>query len=255
MDRKRGGKLPERIEGASLHYAPMNELGVVFLFPGWAKKHHLVIDQIRPRFPDCIAYQKGDPHKKPIRIEFEFRSKNFKRHSNYSRKRCDWVVCWEDNWPGAPDYLRIIELRKDYGLGFNVWSQSADKPYNERISKVTYDKDWSVSSLAHKGDLILFYNKPEKCFKDIFRLVGRVKECEAGWKTGNDFMGPIRRVCHLEGPVFWRDLKRHPILKTSNFVRSRLQGRPRLTEYWPYLFDLIIERNPSLKGVLGKYLK
>lgn len=70
---------PEVLEGAPLHYAPRNELGVVYLFSHIAKKLGIKsVDEIRPQFPDCIAYRKIGSREKKIRIEFEFKSKKFK---------------------------------------------------------------------------------------------------------------------------------------------------------------------------------
>lgn len=115
-------KRPEILEGASLQYAPENELGVVFLFPQLAKKLRIKVERIRPGFPDCIAYQKTAHGEKKIRIEFEFRSSSFKGH-NHSRKGCDWIVCWEHDWPGVPESIRVVELKKYFGVGFNVWIQ------------------------------------------------------------------------------------------------------------------------------------
>jgi hypothetical protein len=36
-------------------------------------------------------------------------------------------------------------------------------------------------------------------------------------------------------------------------VRGDLRGRLNVTEYWPYLYDLIARRNPSARRSLGKY--
>jgi hypothetical protein len=40
----------------------------------------------------AIAYQKTDRGEKEIRIEFEYRSRNFKEH--HPHRKCDWIVCW-----------------------------------------------------------------------------------------------------------------------------------------------------------------
>jgi hypothetical protein len=66
-------------------------------------------------------------------------------------------------------------------------------------------------------------------------------------------MGPIRRICRLKAPIFLDDLKQHRILATSGFVRGSMIGRPRATEYWPYLYKLIVARNPSSRNRLRKY--
>lgn len=244
---------PEVLEGAPLRYAPQNELGVVFLFSHLAKKLGIKsIDEIRPQFPDCIAHKKVGGRERKIRIEFEFKSKNFKTQ-RHPIKGCDMIVCWEHNWPDSPKNIEIVELRKFFDLGFNVWIQPVSGKFGESLSKLNYYDSWSVPSLANKGDLLLYYHtSPDKCIKDIFKLGSRVGKGPAGWKKGKDYFGSIRRVCSLKSPVFFEDLKQHKILKTSYFVRSGMQGRPRATEYWPYIYEMIIKRNPSLKKILSK---
>lgn len=164
------------------------------------------------------------------------------------------IVCWEHNWPDVPKHIEIIELRKYFDLGFNVWIQPVSGEYGTILSELNFSDSWSVPSLANKGDLLLYYHTtPNKCIKDIFRLLSRVKKEPARWKKGKDYFGSIRRVCALKSPVFFEDLKQHKILKTSYFVRSGMQGRPRATEYWPYIYEMIIKRNPSIKKALSKY--
>jgi len=53
--------------------------------------------------------------------------------------------------------------------------------------------------------------------------------------------------------VYLEDLRRHRILKTAGFVRGQMQGRPNASEYWTYLYDLIVRRNPPAKKSLAKY--
>lgn len=91
---------PETLLEGPMHYAPENEMGVVFLFSHLAKRWRLRIDEIKTGFPDCIVYQKSHGKEKRIAIEFEFKSKNFVRH-RHDAKQCDWIVCWEHNWPDA----------------------------------------------------------------------------------------------------------------------------------------------------------
>jgi hypothetical protein len=240
----------EVLEGAPLHYAPQNELGVVFLFSHIAKKLRLRIEEIRPQFPDCIAYQKVGGKEKKIRIEFEFESRKF----NHDPKGCDWIVCWEHNWPGIPTNLKVIELRQYYGLGFNVWIQPIKKEWAEILSEKKYGDSWSVANRAHKGDLVLYYRTtPDQFIKDIFAIVSPVEKRKAGYKNGEGRFAAIKRVCTLESPIFFEDLKRHKIIKTAGFVRGSMQGSPKATEYWPYLFNLIIQRNPSVKRSLLEY--
>lgn len=243
----------EVLEGAPLHHAPENELGVVFLFAHLAKKWRIRIDTIKANFPDCIAYQKIQGREKRIRIEFEYKSKNFKTHG-HSLAQCDWIVCWEHNWPEVPKSLQIIELRKEFGMGFNVWIMPTNAPYKESLEKINSDNRWSLPSQCHKDDLILYYfTRPEKFIRHIFVATARSQRVTAKWKTGKDYMGSIRRVCYLNAPIFFEDLRNHQILKSAHFVRGQMRGRPNATEYWTYLYDLIVRRNPTAKKELRKF--
>jgi hypothetical protein len=244
---------PEVLEGAPIRYAPANELGVVFLFAHLAHKWRLRVDAIQSQFPDCVAYQKVQGKEKRIRIEFEFNSRNFKAHG-HDPSKCDWIVCWEHNWPDAPANLQIIELRHEFGLGFNVWIMPTNAPWKAVLESTNSDDHWSLPSQCHKGDLILYYfTRPEQSISHIFVATDRARKVTAGWKKGKDYMGPIRRVCRLKAPVFFDDLCRHRVLLTAYFVRSQMQGRPNATEYWPYLYDLIVRRNSSVEPKLRRY--
>ena len=243
---------------APLDYAPENELGVVFLFSSMARKTYgLRVAQVRAGFPDCLAY-KGT---KPIRIEFEFKSKNFYSHAHKSR-HCDWIVCWEHNWPGVPKNLVVKELRRECGLGFNVWFQpvgrSNGNDYAAKLAGIKSRANWSVPSLAMEGDLLLYHRTAKcdglkSCVQDIFRIAGDVQHLTAGWKPGKDYMAEIRRVCQLKAPVHFQDLLDSPTLRHAGFVRGQMQGRPRATDYWPELYRMILSRNRSLEPVLRKY--
>ena len=253
MDKKSKHLRPEVLDGAPIRYAPVNELGVVFLFAHLAKRWRLRVDSIQSGFPDCIAYQKTQGHEKKIRIEFEYQSKNFLTHGHDPNK-CDWIVCWEHNWPDVPGRLYVVELRREFGLGFNVWIMPTNDPYKKELEQINVCSSWSLPSQCHKGDLILFYfTRPEKYIAHIFKTTDRARKVTAGWKRGKDYMGPIRRICRLKAPIFLEDMQNHRILSTAHFVRSHMQGRPNATEYWPYLYDLIVRRNPSVKAKLGKY--
>lgn len=246
-------KRPDVLEGAPLLFAPENELGVVFIFAHLAKRWRLRVGEISAAFPDCIAYQKVAGGEKELRIEFEYKSRNFKTH-RHPAKECDWIVCWEHNWPDAPKNLTIVELRREFGLGFNVWIVPLSPKWAEELTKSKKHPLWSVPSQAHKGDLVLFYaTSPEKCIKYIHSLEDRAHKMKAIWKKGLDFMAPIRQLCELRAPVFFEDFKQHRIVKTSGFVRARMIGRHNAMEYWPYLYDMIIRRNPSLKNTLKRY--
>jgi hypothetical protein len=48
----------------------------------------------------------------PVRIEFEYQSRNFMKHM-HDVKGCDVIVCWEHNWPECP--IEVIELKSLVG--------------------------------------------------------------------------------------------------------------------------------------------
>ena len=68
-----------------------------------------------------------------MRIEFEYRSRNFLRHG-HNQRHCDWLVCWADDWPTAPARIRVVELRREFGLGFNVWLQPVGDAGRDELS-------------------------------------------------------------------------------------------------------------------------
>lgn len=248
----------EMLNSAPLQYAPRNELGVVFLFPHIARRLGITtVEKIQAAYPDCLAYVRTGKGDKSVRIEFEYRSRNFYQQ-RHDPKKVDWIVCWEHNWPDVPKNIRVVELRKEYGLGFNVWVQPVSVyggyDYKARLSRIDRSDCWSVPSRATEGDLVLFYRtRPDMCIADIFELTDSVRLCEARWKAGKDYMGPIRRICRLKAPLYMEEMRNDRILKTANFIRGQMQGRPNVSEYWPVLLDMIVRRNPSIKKALAKY--
>jgi hypothetical protein len=84
-------------------------------------------------------------------------------------------------------------------------------------------------------------------------MASLVRRFKPKHRKGMDYNSNAKRVCHLKSPIFLEDLKKRKILKTSFFVRSGMQGRPRATEYWPYLYGMIIKRNAAVTKKLAKY--
>lgn len=94
-----------------LQHAPLNELGVVFLFGMVSKELEFSVEAISVDFPDCEA-KRYDPKSKTcekISIEFEFNSSNFKKH-DHDPNQCDLIVCWEHDWKDCP--IEVLELSK-----------------------------------------------------------------------------------------------------------------------------------------------
>jgi len=92
-------------------YGPTNESGVVCLFGAMAERLGFLVLRIQTEFPDCEAMRLvGKDRLLPVRIEFEYESRNFLRHM-HDPAGCDLIVCWEHNWPECP--LEVVELRKE----------------------------------------------------------------------------------------------------------------------------------------------
>jgi len=63
-----------------LQHAPINEQGVVFLFGVIARELGYVVESVATGFPDCEAKRQVSKSRdtwERVRIEFEFRSRNF----------------------------------------------------------------------------------------------------------------------------------------------------------------------------------
>jgi hypothetical protein len=245
---------PLPLKDAPLQYAPENELGVVFLFSRIASRLQFRIEKIRAAYPDCIAYRHAGDREKRVRIEFEFRSSNFRAHK-HDANECDCIVCWDHDWPGVPERIEVIELKRFFGTPFKVWVQVAVKDQQHWLD----ERDrltWALSSRVTQGDLLLMYRGYPACqITDVFRFAGRdLEHGSASWREGEANFGRIDRVCKLDSPVFLDDLRRHKVLRTASFVRRNMQGRGLLvSEYWSYLHSMIDERNPKLRKTLSRF--
>jgi len=250
----RRSERPLPIKNAPLQYAPENELGVVFLFSKIARHLQFRVEMIRAAYPDCIAYRHAGDREKLVRIEFELRSSNFRAHK-HDAKECDCIVCWDHDWPSVPGHIEVIELKRYFGVPFKVWIQVAIKSQWHHLDKGT--QNWALSKRVTTGDLLLMYRGyPECAITDIFRFTGHeLTEGEADWREGTCFGGEIKRLCHLDAPIFLSDFRAHKVLKTAAFVRGNMQGTGGLlvSEYWPYLHYMIHERNPKARRILARY--
>ena len=99
--------------------APINEMGVVFLFGTFVRDMGLAVTRIQSEFPDCEALRRVDrEHWQRVRIEFEYESRNFLDHM-HDAADCDLIVFWSHNWLDCP--LEVIELKSLVGkLGLGM---------------------------------------------------------------------------------------------------------------------------------------
>ncbi len=89
-------------------YAPQTESGVLYLFGKVAEDLNMFIEEVRPEAPDAIARRFTGKGWERLRVEFEYRSSDFKQ-SGRDADGCDLIICWEHDWPTCP--LEVIELR------------------------------------------------------------------------------------------------------------------------------------------------
>lgn len=110
---RRGRQYGEFIHFRGLTHAPMNELGVVFLFGMVSRELEFEIEALGAAFPDCEGKHLCDPKNKQwesVQIEFEFKASNFLEHG-HNVEQCDVIVCWENDWPDCP--VEVVELRSE----------------------------------------------------------------------------------------------------------------------------------------------
>jgi hypothetical protein len=99
------------IDFRGLRHAPINELGVVFLFGMISYELGFLVEAIHASFPDCEAKRCIDQNRnrwQRVSIEFEYRTSSFQSHG-HDLRLCDIIVCWENDWPDCP--IEVIELR------------------------------------------------------------------------------------------------------------------------------------------------
>ena len=93
----------------ALGFAPVNEMGVVFLFGAMAEKLGFIVTWIGTAYPDVEAFREVAPGRwQRVRVEIEFMSRNFLQHF-HDPAGCDLIICWENNWPECP--VEVIALK------------------------------------------------------------------------------------------------------------------------------------------------
>jgi hypothetical protein len=170
-----------------LVYSPINENGVVYLFGKVTEDLHMYVEEIKPGFPDCIARRFTGKGWERTRVEFEFKSSNFKFHG-HNPDGCDLVVCWEHDWKECP--IEVIELRSVISdmdnvpikrPGTTVHEMEAEKTmealFDRAGTQETPRKWWeSILSALHDHDDEIWLNigmkyvglySPEKSFASL----------------------------------------------------------------------------------------
>jgi hypothetical protein len=111
------GNLGEPMDLGILNYAPTSEQGVVVLFAHHMQKlpyGFVKMEFVRSGFPDACVLQQSGAHFSRRYIEFEFKASMFRSHERspvHRKFRCDYIVCWENDYPNAP--IPVIELKSE----------------------------------------------------------------------------------------------------------------------------------------------
>jgi hypothetical protein len=113
----------DKVAFKSLSCAPVNELGVVYLFGVLHDTFGFKIESIQAGFPDCIARRPVGPNRwEEVRIEFEYDSRSFVSHG-HDPSGVDMIVCWKHNWLQCPKEIEIIELSSQMGVAEQINTQ------------------------------------------------------------------------------------------------------------------------------------
>lgn len=265
----------ELLQGAPLRYAPHNEMGVVFLFAHLCRRMQLHVESVQAGFPDCIALQRVGGKERRIRIEFEFRSSSFRAHG-HPPEGCDWIVCWEHDWPDVPAHLKVVELREYFDHGFNVWVD-VGQPEDDWPARGKHTFGKRVS----KGDLVLFYEasprqwlqqvytvsgvaSPElqqrrgraRSFTELLKTAGTLRSNhlpgDSVFGMGYRHLYAMRRVCALDPPLLVKHLETKSLAVVKEAIFSQKHNR-KITEHWWLLYELLIRRYPDLAAALKPY--
>jgi hypothetical protein len=231
-----------------LPFEPKNEAGVAVLFGMFAEDLRLKIRAAQYAFPDCTIEVAG----RAVGVELEYRSRSFETHVRKGqwpsiRPRCDLIVCWEHNWPGVPEKLIVLELRKVFGIGWSAWLLPMYGGYADNLPRGNTIADgWSVPSRSGPGDILLVYRPgAEREIREILRVRSPVERVKAPWRDGLDWMGSVQRLATLDNPLTLDDLV------AAGISRHSLQGRPNVTDRWASLRRLVVRRNPDLRETLA----
>ena len=82
----------------------------MFLFGIVARELGYLVEAVQGGFPDCEAKRQVSKGQwQPVRIEFEYESRNFVEHGHDPAK-CDVIVCWVHNWAECPGSIEVLTL-------------------------------------------------------------------------------------------------------------------------------------------------
>lgn len=109
--RKKRNVVGEPIQFRGLRNAPLNKMGVAFIFGMISHELGFEVEALRSEPPDCESRRcldtSGNQWEK-VKIDFEYKSSRFKERSQ-DNEEGDIIVCWEHDWDDCP--FEVLELR------------------------------------------------------------------------------------------------------------------------------------------------
>lgn len=95
------------INYGGLVYAPVNEMGVVFLFGMVFEELGMRVEEVRSAFPDATIRRFNGRGWTREFVEFEYKSLQYKQHK-HPIHGCDIIVCWIHDWDDCPYEVCVL---------------------------------------------------------------------------------------------------------------------------------------------------
>lgn len=169
MERSIVGQL---INFRGLVYSPINEQGVVFLFGRILEDLNLYIEEIRIKYPDCVARRYTGKGWERIYIEFEYQASNFIQHG-HDPHECNAIVCWENDLsPEDRNKLTGIEIIELKSLIEELENKPIQEP-DKVVQKSEYDLQHHFDRENVNKSIQLFYQKLDEGIRKIDEQIFR----------------------------------------------------------------------------------
>jgi len=88
-------------------YAPVEKIGIMFLFARLLDDLGFIIEEIVPKGPRVIARREIKEGLEKVEVAFAFNSSEARGEGYLDN--CDLLVCWQDDWGDCP--CKSLELR------------------------------------------------------------------------------------------------------------------------------------------------
>ncbi len=111
----RKAQVGELIDFRGLRFAPVNALGVAYLFGMISRELGFIVESVGIGYPQCDGKRRIEPEGliwEYLLMQFEYRSTDFRANA-FSAEECDLIVCWIHDWEDCP--IEVLELKSRLG--------------------------------------------------------------------------------------------------------------------------------------------